>query len=383
MPRRKKVLLRKTGKRKNDPRSPEAGEFSKLAERNEDRISRYLSPRIRDMMFGELSPDYLERIQAAELLGGVPVPVNTDGSGEAGVINVKSIVLDMARVIGVDPLFVYADKYAEFIKHAAGENAESMLVSEGARSADEGDLEDACMLLRAALRIDPKSRDAMYLYARACKECYETEAAASADGMGDEEKIGLFKAESMETFELLTMIHPDFAMGYYFLGYAYLNMGLYLKAQLTWKEFLELSSGSVTEAQQMDDELLPALRDEVSGRVEELSEPVEIERGCNMVMSGDYQGGRELLNGFRESRYAGWWPLWYYLAAAESALGNTEKAVEYYKRVLVISPSNTDAMEELAAIYALSGDEENAAKYRNKIRIVRSNLEAEAAESEQ
>lgn len=337
----------------------------------EDRISKYLSPRIRDMMFGELSADYLERVRATELLSAVPVPINTDAEGGSGEINVKSIVLDMARVIGGDPAFVYADKYAAFIKHAAGENAAAMLISEGARSADSGDLEDACMLLRAALRIEPKSREALYLYARACKEVYEAE--AEADGIGDEEKTGLFKAESTETFELLTMIHPDFAMGYYFLGYAYLNMGLYLKAQLTWKEFLEHSSGSELETHEMDDELLLALRDEISGRVDELAGPVEIERGCNLVMSGNYSGGKEVLDGFTESRFAQWWPLWYYLAVAESSLGNSERAVECYKKVLVLSPSNTDAMEELAAIYSLAGDEENAAKYRNKIRIVREN----------
>ena len=105
----------------------------------------------------------------------------------------------------------------------------------------------------------------------------------------------------------------------------------------------------------------------------DLEEPVKIEEGCNFVMSGDYQGGLEKLNPFREGRYANWWPLWYYLGVAESSLGHPEQATECFKRVLRLSPSNTDAMEELAAIYALSGDETNAAKYRNKIKIIRQN----------
>jgi tetratricopeptide (TPR) repeat protein len=170
------------------------------------------------------------------------------------------------------------------------------------------------------------------------------------------------------------MMHPDFAMGYYFLGYAYLNMGLYLKAQLTWKDFLRLSSGSGTDSDITDDDMMASLRDEISQRVEELSDPVEIERGCNMIMSGDYQGGKAVLDDHREGRFAAWWPLWYYLGTAESALGHSSEAAECYKRVLQISPSNTDAMEELAAIYAMSGDEENASKYRKKIEIVRSGL---------
>ena len=329
------------------------------------------------MMFAELSPDYLERTNAAEILSGIPVPVGIEGSDAKGAIDLKNIVLNMARVMGGDPLFLYADKYADFIKHAVGENAVAMLVSEGAHSADMGDFEDACMLLRAALRLDPKSREALYLYARACKEAYETEAAVAEDGMGDEERIGLFKAESSETFELLTMIHPDFAMGYYFLGYAYLNMGLYLKARLTWQDFLRLSAGSETEIHEMDDELLASLREEISERVEELEEPVQIELGCNSIMGGDFAGGKDTLMKFTEGRYSQWWPLWYYLGVAEASLGNADEAIADFKRVLTLSPSNTDAMNELVHLYEATGDAVNAAKYRNKIGIVNSNREEE------
>ena len=329
------------------------------------------------MMFAELSPEYLSRTGALEILSGVAVPVGIEGSDAKGEIDLKSIVLNMGRVIGGDPYFVYAEKYAEFIKHATGDNAAPLLVSEGAHSADMGDFEDACMLLRGALRIEPKSREAMYLYARVCKEIYENEA---ADGIGDEEKTGLFKAESSETFELLTMIHPDFAMGYYFLGYAYLNMGLYLKAKLTWQDFLKHSAGSELETYEMDDQLLASLRDEISERVEELEEPVEIELGCNKIMGGDFAGGRDTLARFKEGRYSEWWPLWFYLGIAESALANPDAAIEAFKRVLRLSPSNTDAMEELANLYEATGDAENAAKYRNKIGIVGRHLEAEKAD---
>ncbi len=341
-----------------------------MSEKNRDRISGYLSVRLHDMVFVELSEDYLDRIGASDILTGVPVPLNSGNDADGGEITVKDIVLDMARVIGGDPSFVYSGSYLEFIKRAVGTNAVAMLVSEGARSADRGDLIDACMLLRAALKIDPKSKEALYLYARACKECYERESELSEEGSGDEEKTGMFKAESMETFELLTMIHPDFAMGYYFLGYAYLNMGLYLKAQLTWRDFLKFSSAGVGENSGTDDETLGSLREEISSRLEELNDPVEIERGCNMIMSGNFAGGREVLDKFRESRFSNWWPLWYYLATAESALGNSDEAIKFYRKVLSLSPSNTEVMEELAAVYALTGDEENAAKYRRKIKII-------------
>ena len=77
-----------------------------MEEKNKDRISEYLSPRVKDMMFAELSDSWLERTGASDILGGVAVPLGTAASGSRGVTEVKKIVLDMARVIGADPLFV-------------------------------------------------------------------------------------------------------------------------------------------------------------------------------------------------------------------------------------------------------------------------------------
>ena len=347
-----------------------------MEQEKQDRISRYLNERNRDMVFGELRDDFLKSIGGLQILRGVPVPVNEGGSGR---ISVKDIIMDMARVVGSDPGFLYAEKYISYIRNVAAAtktDAADMLVTEGARSADAGDYEDACMLFRAALRFDPKNRSAMYLYARSCKACSETAAEneAGEPTPEGEEYIGKFKAESLEMFELLTMMHPDFAMGYYFLGYGYLNLGLYLKAKLTWEDFLRLSSSAEeNDSPEMDENQLDDLRHEISGMLLDLEEPVRIEEGCNLIMSGDYQGGMDILNDFREGRYENWWPLWYYLGVAESSLGHPGEAAECYKRVLRLSPSNTDAMEELAAIYALSGDEINAAKYRNKIKIVKQN----------
>lgn len=348
------------------------------------------------MLFGELSDDFLRVMGGYEILKGVPLPISEGGNGQ---IAVKSILIDMARVVGSDASFVYADKYFQYIKAAAGDQAEPMLVSEGARFADEGRYEDACKLLRTALMIDPKSRAALYLYGRALKACYETASAAYEEGetanptydTGDssgnagqhainnqaaaefEDYIGSFKAESMDTFEVLTMMHPEFAMGYYFLGYAYLNMGLYLKAKLTWDEFIKLSSSGAGSDSGIDDDQLDDLRHEISGMLLDLEEPVEIELGCNQISAGDFVGGRDTLSKFREGRYEKWWPLWYYLGVAEASLGNLDEAISDLRKVLTLTPSNIDVMEELVQLYEAAGDMTNAAKYKTKIEIVKRN----------
>ena len=341
-----------------------------------DRIASYLTPLNRNMLFGELSSDFLRMMGAGDILNGIPVPVS---EGENGQIAVKSIVLDMAKVIGGDPDFIYADKYLTYIKAVSGDQAEPMLVSEGAKLADEGRFEESCMLLRTALAIDPKSRAALYLYGRACKACYETASEAEDPAKG-EAYIAAFKAESMDIFEVLTMMHPDFAMGYYFLGYAYLNLGLYLKTKLTWDDFLKYSSSADENGSGLDDNQLEDLRREIQSMLLDLEEPVEIEKGCNQIMAGDFAGGRDTLSKFKEGRYENWWPLWYYLGVAESSLGNIEEAIADLKKVLTLSPSNTDVMDELAQLYDAAGDTVNAAKYRGKIAVVQNNLRLEREE---
>ena len=67
-------------------------------------------------------------------------------------------------------------------------------------------------------------------------------------------------------------------MGFYFLGYAYLNMGLYIKAQLTWKDFLALIEGDESEEKK-------AMREEIEERLADLEEPVLIETGYNCILS--------------------------------------------------------------------------------------------------
>lgn len=338
---------------------------------NKDRISKYLVEANKSVIFDELSDDYLTKAGVLDILHGVPVPLIFDDEG----MSTLTLALGMSRIVGGDNNFVHGAKYIEFIKRVLGDVAVKVLVGEGAKAGQVGDYEVACMHFRTALVLDPRSRDALYLYGRACKDAYEVEEKS-------EEYVGLFKAESLEVFEILTMLHPMFPMGYYFLGYGYLNLGLYTKARLTFESFVQLVEG-------MDDinledgtpvagfkpvEGLNAEVKEVIGevhmRIDMLEEPEKIERACNLVMSGNYQKGLVELEQYTEGRYKDWWPLWYYLGVARSAMMDAEGAIKAFKKVLVLSPSNVQTMQELVDIYDALGDQTNRDKYLKKIEIV-------------
>lgn len=323
----------------------------------QDRIGQFLQPHLKDMMFDELSENYLEKSGVKDILTGVPIPIRPADFED--LTNVK-IARNMAFVIGCDINFEYRDNYIAYIKRNFGTEFVYALLNEGVEAAAANDFDYACILFRGAILLDPDNTDAIYCYGRACKDCYE---------LGeDEDYVGRFKAESLEAFEKLTIKKPDFDMGFYFLGYAYLNLGLYIKAKLTWEEFLKLSDNEEQKA-------------EISEWMDKLTEPVKIEEGYNLVLSGRFQEGIDILAPYGDDdRFNNWWPLWYYLGIAYKDTGRMEDAKDAFLKVLQISPSNIDTMKELADIYHTEGNEEKAEKYRKKIKVIEEYTTQETAE---
>ena len=323
-----------------------------------DRISQYLTPHLSEMIFDELSDGYLERAGIKDTMTGVPVPIRKT---ELESISTLSIARNMAFVIGCDPTFQYKENYIAYILRAFDKRFAEGLIADGVEGAARNDFEYACIQFRAAMQIDPDNANAYYCYGRACKDAYEA---------GEEEElVGRFKAESLEAFEIATLKNPQLAEAFYFLGYGYVNLGLYIKAKLTWEDFMKLSA---------DEEL----KKEIAQRLEQLEQPVEIEKGYNMVLAGKYEEGIEALSVYTEGQYADWWPLWYYLGAAYASLERDDEAVASFLQVLRFSPSNAEAMEELVKLYEKLGDEEKAAKYRTKLEIVSENAKKDREEAE-
>jgi len=328
-------------------------------ERLQDRIGEYLIPKTDDYLFDELSDNYLEKAGIADILTGVPIPIN---KAEMSGLSTLVIAKNMAFIIGCDINFKYRDNYVAYITRTFSKDFAKPLISEGVTAATNKEYETACVMFRAAILIDTDSKEAYYCYGRACKDAYE-------NGEG-EEYVGRFKAESLEAFEKTTLKGPDFDMGYYFLGFAYLNMGLYIKAKLTWDSFMELSK---------DDEL----KKEVGGFLVKLVEPCKIEEGYNAVLSGRFESGIDILEVYEtDSRFNTWWPLWYYLGTAYMRLDDIDNAESHFLQVLKYSPSNTDTMQELVEIYKQKGDTEKVEKYEKKIEIVGENAARDREEKQ-
>jgi len=322
----------------------------------EDRIGRYFKKYLKKFVFDEFSESYLNKAGISEIMRGVPIPLRKEDikafrDGEE--IPALHLAENITWVMGADPRFEHVPSYVALLNKLFNYKIYEGMLKKGRGAAEKGDLEKACIYFRATLCMNPEYLHGMYSYARVCRALY-----LESD---DNEYIGRFKAEAMDFFELTTEAHPKFAQAYYYLGYAYLNMGLYLKAELAWKSFLDRSLTSKD-------------RKEIKERLKQIEEPIIIEQGCNTVLSGDYARGLKILEPFMDTKFKTWWPLSYYLGVCYGRSGMSEKAVAGFKNVLSMNAGHVESMEELADIYAALGDAENEKKYRKKIELLNNKI---------
>ena len=328
----------------------------------EDRIGRYFRKYLNKFVFVEFSDEFIKESKAGHLMKGVPVPLRRkEVKAFAGGKGIDFLVIaeNMAWVMGCDPHFKHTKDYCAILGKLYNYKLYEGMLKEGRDAAEQGEMDNACIHFRAALCMKHDYLHAMYSYARACRVMYENNK--------NEEYIGRFKAEATDWFELLTETHPRFAMGYYYLGYSYLNMGLYGKAQIAWQSLLKFGRNSKD-------------RREIDKRLKQIAHPVNIEDGCLKIGSGRYEEGLEILESYLKTEYNDWWPLHYYLGRGYVQADRIPDAVAEFKKVLMMNGSHLDTMKELLLIYEEQDDRANIRKYSEKIRLIEEAQQEEQAQ---
>ena len=325
--------------------------------RMNDRLDKYFTQYLEDYAFLELMPDYVKR-ERLDFMRHVPMPVKKQLVGNLAVdkgIEFKHFTMGMISIMGINPSFKFVPQYVNFLNYINSDIAGAM-VTVGMEQAKAGDLDQACITLRAALVIDPDNVDALYNYMLACRNIY-----LDSD---DNACITDFKTEVFESLIRLKELAPDFDMTYYYLGFAYINSGKYREAQEAWERFIKLTKSSQE-------------RIEIRDRLRDIEEPVLIEHGYNCVIGGQWEEGLAILESYKDSEKMEWWPLPYYLGVGYSRTGRYDEAIEMLKQALKGNPSSAEIMAELVIAHNALGDEINAEKYKKKMDIVRKGLPEE------
>ncbi|NLB24780.1 MAG: tetratricopeptide repeat protein [Clostridiales bacterium] len=327
----------------------------------EDRIGRYLKKYLSKFIFAEFSDEYMKKGGMTELMKGVPIPLRReDLASFAGGNGIKPTTLaaNMAWIMGIDPHFQYTPHYVKFLLKIFNWKISEGMLKTGRDAAERQEFDEACIHFRATLCMNPEYLHGMYSYARVLREMY-----MQSD---NPEYVGRFKAEALDFFELTTEAHPRHAQSYYYLGYAYLNMGLYTKAKIAWQRFNSFTRNAKD-------------RREISKRLKQIEEPVKIENAINKVCQGNLGENLTLLEHHQTTEYGNWWPLYYYLGIAYKSQGRRKDALNSFRRVLDLNPSHLGTMEELRELYEDMKDKELSEKYRKKIEVIKKALEEENA----
>ena len=346
----------------------------------EDKLNPYFRNQLGEFVFTELSAAFL-RSSGFDFLEGVPVPVEKQdlkGFINGGVSTTK-IADNMAVVIGSDTHFKFAEQYLRYLNKMFSADLVKVFASKAEEAFKIGSFRKAIAYLRAGMMFREEDLTAIYAYACGCRWWY-----LSLEGSEeDQELIKILKDEAALYFDGLTSMYPEFAMGWYYLGYTFINAGKYLKAQIAWQHFLKAAeadqqtAGAAELARQRPDQTAgfaqpePDTIKEIQDRLAELEDPVKIEHGAALLEAGHTMEALQILEPYVQTDYGKWWPLHYYLGMAYRELDCDEEAIEGFLNVLKLSPSNAEAMDNLADLYARSGDAEKSEKYRSKAALVR------------
>lgn len=331
----------------------------------EDKLKQYFSNQLNSFIFSELSAEFL---CAADLdfLEGTPVPLTQDdlrgfvGSG----VSTTQIADNMAVVIGSDTHFKYAEKYLRYLNKLFSTDLVKVFAGKAEEAFKIGNYRKAMAYLRAGMMFREEDLTAIYAYACGCRYWY-----LSMEGSDeDQELIKVLKNEAFMYFDGLTTLYPEFPKGWYYLGYSYINAGQYLKAQIAWKHYIKAAGAVHAEngASEPEEDIK-----EITDRLAELDDPVKIEHGVGLLKAGHTMEALKILEPYVNTDYNKWWPLHFYLGCAYRELDCDAEAIEGFLNVLKLSPSNAEAMDALAELYARAGDAEKSEKYRTKAALVR------------
>ncbi|WP_165000464.1 tetratricopeptide repeat protein [Anaerophilus nitritogenes] len=315
-----------------------------------ERIEKHIKDRLEKIMFIELRKDVHLSDSKFEILKEIPIPISINElvkpiqEGQTDYnFSLASMARGMIMVIGLDHKFKYIDDYKKFL-YEFDENILNYIAYEGLKFADEKNFYDALIYFKAIVTLENTDINGLYNYARICEDI--------AQKQEDESIKTEFNKEGVESLEIITEKYPDFSLSYYHLGFHYVKDKTFKKAELTWSKCLEL---------EIDEEK----RKEILINLKEIKDQIQYEEGYTLILENKVSLGLEKLIPLIE-RYGDWWNLLFFIGLGYRQIGEVNRSIEYFKRILTIKPTQVDTLNELGLCYAMIRDFEKSEKYFKK-----------------
>ena len=253
-------------------------------------------------------------------------------------LNSISIADAMIYIIGIDPEFRYNEEYKKFLialEKKVNFEVRSYTGYMSRKYFEIGECTDALIYIKALITLYPNDIEGLYNYAIVCQEV-----AKSYQKDGDAKAMNTFLLEAGEKLEKIINMDENFALAYYHLGYHYYNQSQYIKSKVIWEEAMRL---------ELDEDIIAEIQENLG----KMDYKVQYEEGYSLVFQGKFEEGLEKLLPLEEE-YSDWWNLLFIIGIAYKNMGEMDKAILYFDKVLIIRPNQVDALVELALCEASS-----------------------------
>lgn len=246
----------------------------------------------------------------------------------ADVLRVENILKAMCFMTGLDPDFIYRNKYEKIIRTLKPKTDAYIIYLINQYS------EQPEYALIFSLALVEFERSARNLFVMA--NCLENVSIALTKD-DKEEKAAVYFEESIKMYHESSKADNQFSLPLYKLGFYYKRVGQFIRAKDYWERFI---------ASDQDDLRIQEVREEL----EELEMLVDYEIGSSFVLNGEIDRGLDKLLPL-VPYYPTWWNLLFVIGLAFRQNGDFEIASDYFKNVLRIKPDQTDSINELALCY--------------------------------
>ena len=259
-------------------------------------------------------------------------------------LNSISIADAMIYIIGIDPEFRYNDEYKKFLtalEKKVNFNVRSYAGYMSRKYFELGETTDSLIYIKALVTLYPDDIEGLYNYAIVCQEV-----ATSYQKDGDAKGMNAFLLEAGEKLEKIINMDENFALAYYHLGYHYYNQSQYIKAKVIWEEAIKHG---------LDEDIIAEIQENIG----KMDYKVQYEEGYSLVFQGKFEAGLDKLLPLEE-QYGDWWNLLFIIGIAYKNMGEMDRAIHYFDKILIIKPNQVDTLVELALCEASSFNMERA-----------------------
>ncbi len=311
------------------------------------RIESHLKKKLEEVSFLQLKADADINVKGYSMPDeGLNVPFLTDelaenikNKRENEVLTLGGIMRGMIYTIGIDSEFIYKAEYIKFLR-AVEPNLEEYILFQGSRYIEEEKLLEGIIYFKALIALNPDNENAILHYSINLLRY-------AAESLEEKAKLNkLFRQEAKDRLEQLFQMGYDIPLVNYHLGFLAREDKEYRKAELHWNKALD--------SNQEED-----FKEHVAYLLRGIEDLVLYETGYEAILAGNPQYGLPLLEEL-EGRYEEWWNLLFFIGLGNRQLGQFEKAIGYFDKVLELEADQVDAMVEMAVCLSGMGDYQDA-----------------------